>query len=759
MINMRRLNIYRKRNFKFDLLAGIVVFLIATPFCLSLALASKTPLLSGLISGIIGGIVVSIIGSSQTNVSGPAVGMVTVILSMISYLGNFNTFLLSLSIAGVIQVIIGSLRAGFIADYISTNILRGLLCAIGILLIIKQLPLTFTLSHTVAAFADQLIDLSNGISFSQLHDLSFHINSGALLLSLGSLAILIYMDSNKKIWTKNIPGAFVVIVFAIVANELFMLCNSYLMQNEPHLVNLPKIHNLKELYYNLEKPDFTALNNHKVYIVALIIAILSSIDNLLNIQAGERIDNKKRLTSKNREIVAQGIGNMLAGLFGGLPIASFVIRTSVNIQTGAKTKISSIIHGLLLLLTIIIAPNALNKIPLSALAAIIIYNGYKLTKPKIYREIYSHGADRFVPFVATIIGVLFFNMLCGVLFGIIVNIFYVLRTNSQVRLNIIKEVYPTGVTHRLVLPQQATFLNKAALIAELDSLPKNSQLIIDARYTDYIDKEIVEFIKEFKEDLALVRKISINLIGFKDEYRIHNYIDFITVTTFDVQSNLSPRKILNILYEGNQRFIHDNCINRSIQTDLKFTAETQHPIAVVLGCIDSRVPVESVFDMSIGDLFCVRIAGNVINNDVLASIEYACNVVGAKLIVVLGHTKCGAICAACDNVEQGNITELLAKIKPAIAAEKSVITDRTAKNRNFVDKVTTLNIALTIERIYDESSTLQNLISSDAIGIVGALYDVTTGIVNFHNAAPNLEAFTKKNRGQLKEKLTKLIEE
>ena len=366
--------------------------------------------------------------------------------------------------------------------------------------------------------------------------------------------------------------------------------------------------------------------------------------------------------------------------------------------------------------------------------------------------------ERFIPFIVTIISIVALNLLAGIMIGLMVSLFYILKSNSQVRLDIIKEIYPNGITSRLVLPQQTTFLNKASLVAELDSIPKKSQLIIDARYCDFIDKEIIEFIRDFQTAQAPHRQISLNLIGFKDRYSIHNYIDFINVTTYDVQSILEPYQVLNILREGNQRFLKDQCIHRSTNIDIQQTAINQHPIAVVLGCIDSRVPVETIFDMSFGDIFCIRIAGNVVNDDVLASVEYACHVVGVKLLVVLGHTHCGAIMAACDDVEQGHITQLLAKIKPAIAAETETMVHRNGKNDEFVHNVARLNVANTLQHIYHESSILRLMTNQEDIGMVGAMYDVNTGEVNFKDFSSAIDLISQADETSLTEKLRKIID-
>ena len=754
---LRKIRIYRKRQLKFDVTAAIVVFLISIPLCLGIALASGAPLLSGILSGIIGGFVVGILSGSHVSVAGPAAGMCAVVLSVITQLGGFDVFLLALFIAGIYQVIAGLLRAGFIADYVPSNVIQGLLSAVGLLIIVKQIPLAFTLSHSIASLKTELLDISSGFSLEPLREVSIHINTGAVILSLSALMILILVDNTKNRWIRSLPGPFVVVVMGIILNEVFLLSGSSFAQIGPHLVNIPKHAGLGDFLAQMQSPDWSALKNPHVYVLAFLISSVASLENLLNIKAGERLDIKRRYCSKDRELIAQGIGNMVAGLVGGIPITAVIVRTSVNIQAGAKTKMSTILHGAFILFAMMLIPDALNKIPLSSLAGVLIYTGYKLTKPSMYIAMYRQGLDRFIPFLITVICILCFNLLLGILAGLFISLFFILKSNSEVRLDIIKEHYPKGAISRLILPQQTTFLNKASLLAELDSIPRNSELIIDARYSDYIDKEIIEFIKEFQAEHAQHKHISLNLLGFKDHYQIHNYIDFINVTTYEVQSILTPHQALILLQEGNTRFKLDKCIHRSFKTDIEHTASTQHPIAVVLGCIDSRVPVETIFDMSFGDLFCIRVAGNVVNDDVLASMEYACNVVRAKLIVVLGHSGCGAIQAACDDVKKGFITQLLAKIKPAIAAETCTKNDRTGKNNDFVHTVTQLNIANTIHSIYHESPILGDMIDKEEIGIVGALYDINSGDVAFQDFSALINQLDTPGASQLNEKLSKTI--
>lgn len=756
-MDSRRIRIYTKRYFKFDFVAAIVVFLVAIPLCLGIALASGAPLFSGILSGIIGGIIVGSLSSSQVSVSGPAAGMAAVVVAAIAHLGDFNSFLVALILAGVLQALVGTFKAGFVADYVPSNVVQGLLCAIGILLIIKQLPLAFTLSADFNELKTHLLETTEEITLSPLLALYYHLNTGAILITIVSLSTLVYFDKTKNKILKEIPAPIIVVIMGVLLNEMFLWTGSGLAQDSPQLVNIPETNGVYELLQKMEYPNWSAWSNPQIYVYAFILSIVASLETLLNVKAGEKLDKKRRNPSSNRELVAQGVGNIAAGLIGGIPITSVIVRTSINIQAGSRSKMSTILHGIFILFAVMLIPSTLNKIPLSCLASILIYTGYKLNKPSIYQSIRAQGNDRFIPFIATVFGIIVFNLLTGILIGLVVSVFFILNSYSQARINILKEIHPTGIINRLILPQQMTFLNKGALIAELDSLPKESHLIIDASDTQYIDKEVLELLKEFKEEQAPNKKIAINLTGFKDHYKIHNYIDFISVTTYSVQSNLTPAQVLNILYEGNQRFLSDISIHRSNKLGIKLTAKAQHPIAIVLGCIDSRVPVETIFDVSFGDIFCVRVAGNVVNNDVLASIEYACHVVGAKLIIVLGHTRCGAILSACDGVKKGHITELLHKIKPAIDAEKKITHDCHSKNDTFVKHVTKLNVANAMQNIYKQSSILQEMIENNEISMVGAIYDVQSGKVRYKNYAQELTQLDEKNNDHLALKLSSLL--
>ena len=723
---------HHSANLKYDFTASIVVFLVAIPLCLGIGLASGAPLFSGIVSGIIGGIVVGLLSESAVSVSGPAAGMAAVVLAAIGELGGFNIFLLALVFAGFLQIMMGCLRAGFVADYIPSNVIQGLLCAIGILIIIKQLPFILTYASENKQLLVLLKDMSGNLNVHRLMALYDHINHGAIAIGSFSLLLLIFFDKTKNPTIKQIPGPIVVVIIGTIINELFINFAPALTQSSFELVNIPVSKSLSGFLANFQTPAWDGWRNPNVYLYGVILAAVASLEALLNLEAVEKLDKVRRYCSRNRELVAQGVGNTLSGLIGGLPITSVIVRSSVNIDSGSRTKMSTIFHGLWILLVAFLLPHWVNAIPLAALAAILIHVGYKLTNPKIYKKMYSQGVSRFIPFIITIVAIISTNLLTGVIIGLLVGFFFILRDNSQIQLDIINEKYPAGDIKRLVLPQHMSFLRKASLIAELDAFPENCRLIIDARDAKYIDLDILEVLDVFRKTQAPEKGIALNMLGFKDHYKLHDHIEFMNVTNYNTQSSLSPVEVLHILKEGNKRFILDKPIYRHLPNDVKASSYMQHPIAIILGCIDSRVPVESIFDMGFGDVFVCRIAGNVMNDDIIASMEFACQLAGAKLIVVLGHTFCGAIKAACDEAEGGHLRHLLDKIKPAIAAETVTTVDRTTDNPVFMANVTRLNVENTLSHIHGKSTILNGLITEGNVGLIGATYDIKTGVVSFH---------------------------
>lgn len=713
---------------KKDLPSSLVVFLVALPLCLGVALASGAPLLSGLLAGIIGGVVVGTLSQSHVSVSGPAAGLTAVVLSAITKLGSFEIFLLAVVIAGAIQLIAGISKGGFIANYIPSNVIKGLLAAIGIILILKQIP------HAVGLDSDFQDDYAffqhNGRNtLSELLNMFSDFTPGAIFISLISILIMIYWDKTPLKKIKFFPSSLFVVILGVVLNYFFQEFIPSIAISSGHLVNVPKFSGLSEM---IILPDFGSIGNYQVWIVAFTIAIIASLETLLNLEAVENIDPHKREASPNRELIAQGIGNMFSGLVGGIPITSVVVRGSVNIHAGAQTKMSTIFHGLFLLISVLLLSPVLNFIPLASLAAILIVTGYKLTRISLFKTMYKKGLNQFIPFVATIIAIVFSDLLIGVLIGLAISIFYLLKSNYKNPFVLNKETLHVYETIRMELPNQVSFLNKASIKDTLWNIPNDSKVIIDATYSDFIDNDILEVIDDFKNIISTERNIKLNIVGLREQYQLDDYVEFVNVLDKETQQKLSPADILELMKNGNIRFVSGNWTEKYLKQQVDATSFGQSPFAIILSCIDSRTTTEHIFDLGLGDIFSIRIAGNILNRDILGSMEYGIHEMGVKLLVVLGHTKCGAITSACNHVELGNLTSLLEKVKPAIEMERTVLENRDGSNNAFVSKVSKHNVLLTIERIRRESVIINEFEQAGKIKIVGGLYDVETGKVDFY---------------------------
>lgn len=713
-------------NIKQDFPASLVVFLVALPLCLGVALASGAPLLSGLISGIIGGIVVGFLSQSHTSVSGPAAGLAAVVLSSIMQLGSFETFLLAVVIAGVLQVVMGIAKAGFIANYIPSNVIKGLLAAIGLILILKQIPHAFGIDKDVEndfTFFQQ--DGEN--TFSELLSIVNYFSWGSVVITILSMLVLIYWDKISIKSIKIIPVSLFVVILGVVCNAFFIYYFPSFAIETSHLVHIPKFDGVQSL---LTFPNFSGIANYQVWVVAFTIAIVASLETLLNLEAVENIDPHKRQASPNRELFAQGIGNILSGLIGGIPITSVIVRSSVNINAGAASKVSTILHGLFLLISLILLSPIINLIPLASLASILILTGYKLTKVSLFRDMYKKGLNQFIPFVVTILAIVFTDLLMGVLIGLAVSIFYLLKSNFKNPFVLQKETLHIDEIVRMELPNQVSFLNKASIKDTLWSIPNDSKIIIDASNTDFIDSDILEIITDFKQTISKEKGIKLNILGLKEQYQLDDHIQFVNVLDKETQQKMQPDDIVEILKKGNQRFVSGIRNEKYLKHQVNATSFGQNPLAIVLSCIDSRTTTEHIFDLGLGDIFSVRIAGNILNKDILGSMEFATQLVGVKLVVVLGHTKCGAIIGACNDVKLNHLTTLLQKVKPAIEKESTTIENRNGSNETFVNNVTALNVLLTIARIRAESSIIADLENKGVVKIIGGLYNVETGVVN-----------------------------
>lgn len=537
----KKINLFA--NLKSDFASGLVVFLVALPLCLGIALASGAPLFSGIIAGVVGGIVVGYLSKSHISVSGPAAGLTAIVLTAITDLGAFNIFLTAVVLAGVMQLLLGFIKAGSISNYFPTNVIEGMLAGIGVIIILKQIPHAF--GYDPDFVGDEAFFQSDGQNtFSELFQVFNHIQLGSILITLVSLAILILwnkVEFLKKI--KLIPPALVAVIVSIILNEFFIQSSSNFAILKEHLVSLPVPTSLEEFKNIIITPDFSALSNSKVWIVGITIAVVASIETLLCIEAADRMDAQKRYTDTNVELKAQGIGNILSGFIGGLPMTSVVVRTSANNAAGAKSKMSAIIHGLLLLISVLAIPIILNKIPLATLAAVLLLVGYKLANPKVIIHFWKRGKYQFVPFIATFLGVVFTDLLKGVALGIVISIIFVLKGNLKRAYNFRKEEYHNGDIIHIVLAQEVSFLNKAAIKTTLNEIPENSKVVINASDTVYIAHDVLDLIKEFKKIKAKEQNIKVKLIGFKDAYELTDNSDFKKAVTFEPRYNVLKRKM------------------------------------------------------------------------------------------------------------------------------------------------------------------------------------------------------------------------
>ncbi len=487
-----------RANLAYDLPAALVVFLVALPLCLGIALASGVPLFSGIIAGVVGGIVIGLLSKSQLSVSGPAAGLAVIVLNAVQTLPSFEVFLLAVALGGVLQIILGLFRAGVIGDFIPSAVIKGMLAAIGLLLILKQLP------HAIGYDKDYEGDESflqpdGHNTFSELwYMLQEQISMGAVLVAVLSLLFLFWWDNKKTkkpALLKKVPGPLVVVVFGIVANQIFRAYFPAIAIQAEHLVTVPISNSAADFFGNFRFPDFSYILHQEVWIIAATLALVASIETLLSIEAIDKLDPYKRNTPTNRELIAQGIGNITAGMIGGMPVTSVIVRSSANLSSGARTRTSTIAHGILLLLSVVAIPQLLNLIPLSALAAVLISVGYKLTKPEIFLRKYEKGMAHLIPFVVTIVAILLTDLLIGVCIGLVVAAFFIVRSNFKSSI-----VFLQDGNHFLIrFKKDLSFIHKYELKRVLDRIPANSSVLLDLSRIDFVDLDNSEIISDFIE--------------------------------------------------------------------------------------------------------------------------------------------------------------------------------------------------------------------------------------------------------------------
>lgn len=521
-------------NILSDLPSGLVVFLVALPLCLGISLASGAPFFSGLISGIIGGIVIGILSGSNLSVSGPAAGLAALVLAAITNIGDFSLFLCAVVIAGILQITMSIARLGGIANYFPSSVIKGMLTSIGILIIAKQIPHAAGFDRNNKGQLTELFPFGDEDWHELLQPLQ-HIDLGVLIICMVSIIILIIWERPFiKNRIKFVPGALIAVVVAVILNQLFLSTHSSLALGQDHMVQIKTAASVQEFFGFFTFPDLRGFFDSKVLITGVMIAVIASLETLLCIEAIDNLDPARNVTNTNRELLAQGIGNSISGLIGGLPITSVIVRSSANLHAGAKTKLSTIFHGILLMICIISIPRLLNLIPLSALAAILLLTGYKLCKLTIFKQMFKNGKYQFIPFIVTvtvILGIDLFGivphlkgegLLVGVIAGLITACGAILHGNLKNSYYFHNGKHHDGDLIRIELSEEVSFLNKAAIRETLDHLPQNSRVIIDASDTEYIDFDVLELIKEFRDIKAPLKRIDLKLQGFKEVYKIEN---------------------------------------------------------------------------------------------------------------------------------------------------------------------------------------------------------------------------------------------
>lgn len=521
---------------RYDLPSSVVVFFVAVPLCLGIALASGAPLFSGIIAGIVGGIVVGAISNSSLGVSGPAAGLTVIVLGAIATLGSFEAFLVAVVIAGVIQILLGYVGAGVVAYFFPSAVIKGMLSAIGIIIIIKQIP------HAVGYDADYEGDLSflqadGENTFSELVRMVDRISPGAIIVCAIAIGLMLLWEAGsikKHPVLKFIQGPIVAVVAGILYQFMAVRMFPQLALQGEQLVNVPVASSVVDFVNQFTLPDFSQISNPQVWISAVTIAIVASVESLLSVEATDKLDPQARTTSTNRELVAQGTGNIISGLIGGLPVTQVILRSSTNIHSGGKTKLSAISHGVLLLICVALIPTLLNLVPLAVLAAILFMIGAKLANPSLFREMYRLGWSQFVPFITTVVGVVFTDLLTGIAAGMVVAVFIILRNSYINSYFFDQEMDRNGVHITLTLAEEVCFLNKGSIRKELSKVQPGSRVTIDASRCVSIDHDVKEIINDFKQT-APSKNIMVNVIDRKAHIAVSKKVVVVERELVDIE--------------------------------------------------------------------------------------------------------------------------------------------------------------------------------------------------------------------------------
>lgn len=725
-----------KMDLRRDLPAGVAVFFVAVPLCLGIAHASGAPVLSGLVAGIVGGLVVGLLSPSQLSVSGPAAGLTALVLSAKESLGSFEALVTAVVLAGLIQIALGASKAGFLASFFPSAVVRGMLSAIGVILVLKQMPHlvgydveemgVFDFLLRPEDFTEKYGDEHPFVEKSTLTVLAHAfglLQKGALAIGVVGLATLVAWDRWLGKRLPFLPGSVVVVLLGVGLDEIFRVAAPSFALSRYHLVQLPDFGSLGDFSTATKFPSLAALANPTVYFYALALAIVASLESLLSVEALDKLDPEKRSTPTNRELVAQGVGNVVSGLLGGLPITAVVVRSTVNLSAGAKTKAATVLHGVLLVVALLFLAPFINRIPLSALAAVLVYTGFKLASPKAFREMLRHGYNQSIPYVITIVAIVFTNLLLGVAIGFFVSSFFILR-NSYVSTRFELETY--GRFKRVVLAREVTFLQKARLTETLEAIEPGSMVEIDAMASTYVDPDIIDVLEEYQQS-AERRDIQVLVAGIP---RLE-------------QCTPRFRKLMQDEYEkllrNNQEWVREK-----LSTDPDFFAKKgtgQAPQFMFIGCSDSRVPENTITKTEPGQIFVHRNIANVVSlSDInlLSVLQYSVEVLNVKHLIVCGHYGCGGVHAAIGQTSLGLIDNWISQIKLVVtghAEELRRIKDPEEHERRVIE----LHVIQQCRNLY-KTSIVQNALRKFGYPkIHGWVYDLNTGLIKDLNLELDLD--------------------
>jgi carbonic anhydrase len=716
-----------KNTFKSDLSSGLVVFLVALPLCLGVALASGAPLLSGIITGIVGGIIVGSLSGSQLAVSGPAAGLTTIVAAAIITLHSYEAFLLSVVLAGVIQIILGLVKAGKVGLFFPSNVIKGMLAAIGIILILKQIPHAF--GYDADAEGDfTFLQADNANTFSEINNLLSKLNMGAILIFALSMAVLMLWDTPMFKKLKSFPAGLVVVILGVLASIGLNSLPDYLHLRTNSFVKIPVLSGISDFATILKFPNFSQIANPEVWTIALTIAFVASLETLLSIEAVDKLDPQKRSTPLNRELLAQGIGNTLSGLIGGIPLTAVIVRGATNVSAGAKTKVSTIFHGTLLLVTVLLIPGILNMIPLASLAAILIMVGYKLTKVKLFTDMFKAGWNQFTPFIITVVAIILTDLLKGVLIGMAVSIIFILVNATKDLIFSTETDSAKGKVQRLVLSEQVTFLNKAHLNEFFNKIMPGNSVWIDASQTRYIEQDCLEILQDFKVKAA-ADGISCTITGLKDHYSFLEAKTEMVAHDHDHDHEHGHQRYHD-LFANNRKFIADK-----LQLDINYFTKLsagQSPPYLIVGCSDSRAPLELITGAEPGEIFSQRnIANQVIPSDpnLMSVLQYAVEALKVKHIIICGHYGCGGIRAAVAGGTNGNLDQWLSHVRDVYRIHKEeldAITDPEMQHRRLVE----LNVKEQIYQLRSTAIVQKALQNGQVLNIYGWVYDLADGMLH-----------------------------